>query len=322
MATRRLWITALLFCLCLCLTLTTALAASTTEAQTPIAVDTPCDLAIRYGYDDTVFPEQTVALYQIAAVSADYQYTLTPDFAASGLILNGIQSSAEWNTIRATLEARIRVEQIAPCATATTNAQGLAQFAGLKPGLYLVGGLEVTQDNMTYAFASSLIALPELDGEGAWQYQVIAAAKPEVLPPIEPDETIEMNILKLWKGDSSRNDRPESIRVEIYRDQALQETVILSEENRWSYSWSAKDDGAVWTVMEPEVPAGYTMTVEQREATFVITNTRTDSPGPPTPPYTGDTFNPLLYTVLLYLSGMILIILALLGMRKRHEETK
>ena len=63
------------------------------------------------------------------------------------------------------------------------------------------------------------------------------------------------------------------------------------------------------------MPEGYTMTVEDRGNSFLITNT---FDGPPIrPPQTGDTANILLYIVLMTISGSMLIILGITGKRKR-----
>ena len=129
------------------------------------------------------------------------------------------------------------------------------------------------------------------------------------------DEEIEFKVLKLWKGDKGRSDRPQSIEVEIFRDGVSYQTVILSEENHWTFSWFAKDDGATWKVVERNVPTGYTMMVEERETSFVLTNTR--PPDKPDIPQTGDTTNIMLYFVLMNVSGIMLIILGIAGKRKR-----
>ena len=319
---RRIGIIVCLLCFCLCIISHTAQAASTIDAKEPIATDRTCDLTISYGYDGSVFPDQMVKLYRIADVSADFQYMLTQPFMASGLTLNGVQTQGEWNVIRSTLETHIFANDIVPSITLTTDAQGQASFTGLQPGLYLASAVTVTLDAGKYFFDSALVALPGLGDDGLWQYQVAVAAKPEYLPTIQPDEQIERKVLKLWRGDNGKNVRPKNIQVEIFRDGILVETVTLSESNNWSYSWSANDDGANWKVVERNIPNGYTMTVEERETTFVLTNNwLPDNPERPDPPKTGDTSNIMLYITLMYLSGMALIILGILGKRKRHEET-
>lgn len=314
MAKRTICITFLL-CLCLCLLPCYAQAASTTDAKEPIDTGRDCTLSLIYGYDNTAFADIPVFLYQFAEISADFQYTFTPDFADTNLVINGIQSAGEWNVIRGTLTTHILANAIEAGWTAKTDASGQAHFEELKPGLYLATVDPIIRDDFICTFDAVLITLPGLQENGAWQYEVSVAAKPQILP----DEKIQLKVLKLWKDDGKQSDRPESITVEIFRDKTSYETVVLSESNHWSYSWSADADGASWTVVERNIPSGYTMTVETRGTSFVITNTRSDTPQTP-PSQTGDTMNIGLYVTLMYLSGAALVILGLTGKRNAHEK--
>ena len=262
MAKRRVGIIAFLLCFCLCLMPQYALAASTTDANEPIDTGRPCTLTIGYTYDGTAFPNQTVTLYHVADVSADFQYTLTAPFAPSNLVLNGIQTNGEWDVIRTTMESYILSHGVTPTATAVTDELGQAHFTGLKPGLYFASPVTVVRNGQTCVFDPALTSLPGLDNDGLWQYDIAIAAKPGLLPPITPDETRQFKVLKLWKGDEDRSDRPQDVEVQILRNGVLVETVTLSEDNHWSHSWTAKADGASWNVAEKNVPTGYTMTVE------------------------------------------------------------
>ena len=318
MAKRRVGIIAVMLCFCLSLMPCTALASSTNDAKEAIITGRECSLTVSYRCNGNVIDSQSVKLYMIAEVAADAQYTLVPSFAASGLILNGVQTTGEWNVIRSTLEAYILANNVEPMLIDMTDETGEVCFVGLKPGLYLTSDVRASQDDLACSFDSALVALPGLDTDGDWQYQISIAAKPEVFPP-----TV-LKVLKLWKGDEGLRDRPLNIEVEIFCDGSLFETVILSEENHWSYSWSAKDDGANWNVVERNIPEGYTMTLEERGTAFVLTNSLVpDDPEPPPvdPPKTGDTSNILLYAVLMFVSGAILIILGITGKRNRNEET-
>ena len=321
MAKRRVGLIAMI--LCLCLLPRTVFAASTADAKETIATDRACSLNVSYRCDGNAFDGQSVKLYKIAEVSGDARYTLTPDFGASGLILNGIQTNGEWNVIRSTLEGFILANKVAPELVGVTDEKGEVRFDGLEPGLYLTSGVRATQGDLTYAFASALVAMPGLSADGYWQYEVSVAAKPRVIPPSDPDQDISYKVLKLWKGDEDLPDRPIQIEVEIFCNGSHFKTVILSEENHWSYSWTAKNDGANWAVAERNVPEGYRMTMEERGTTFVLTNVwvSDDPDAPINPPPTGDTSNIYLYAVLMFASGAMLIILGMTGKRKRHEET-
>ena len=314
MVKRRVAVTVFLLCLCLCRLPVHALAASAADAREPIAPQKACALTVAYRYDGTGFSGLPVSLYRIADVSAQLQYSLTAPFAGSQLVPNGVQSVGEWNVIRATLETYILANGVAADFQQVTDADGNAAFPALTAGLYLAIADPVIRDGATYVFDSALIALPGLGADGLWQYDLDVTAKAEYIPPSEGDEEITYKVLKLWKGDSGRSDRPQSIEVEIFRNGASYETVILSEENHWAYSWSAKNDGAVWKVAERNIPSGYTMTVEEREAAFVLTNTR--PPDQPDIPQTGDTANIMLWVILMVLSGSMLIVLGIAGKRK------
>ena len=341
----------LLLCFCLYLMPCHAQAVSTADAVEPIFTARECTLTISYVYEGNALSGAEVKLYKIADVSADFRYTLAESFLSSALILNGIQSDAEWNTIRTTLESYILANGVAETTSAVTDQAGQASFEALRPGLYLAVP-KAARNSLRCTFDSALISLPGLRADGRWEYEVSVAAKFEVLPPAptppgptpEPENEKQLKVLKLWKGDEGQENRPASVEVEIYKDGTSYQKVVLSEENNWSFRWTVKDDGAEWMVVERNVPAGYTVTVDEHGGAFILTNTWVpeDSPAeepsdkppeledvPPgeTPkddktdvPETGDTPHIMLFTVLMYASGMLLIILGVTGKRREHEE--
>ncbi|EPD87567.1 LPXTG-domain-containing protein cell wall anchor domain [Streptococcus sp. HPH0090] len=94
-----------------------------------------------------------------------------------------------------------------------------------------------------------------------------------------------LTVTKKW-DDAENQDglRPKAIKVQLYADgQALGKEVELSEDNKWTYTFSEldekKDGKAVqYTVKETEVPEGYTQTVEATDpGQVVIRNTHTPS---------------------------------------------
>ena len=318
MGKRRMEIMALLLFFCICLLPCQVQAASTAEAKEPISTDKNCSLTISYCSGGIAFSELPVKLYKIADVTANYQYTLTPAYEKSNLLLNGVQTVGEWNVIRSTLETYILANGIKEEFSAVTDAEGNVFFDTLKPGLYLAITERIMQDETIYVFDAAIISLPGLGADGLWQYQVHVTAKSEVIPPSEDDEKIERKVVKLWKGDNGRTVRPATIEVEIFRNGISYQTVTLSEDNRWAYTWSAKDDGSDWKVVERNIPVGYTMTVDERGTSFVLTNTFVqDVPNTPDMPQTGDTANIMLYVIVMIVSGSMLIILGITGKRNR-----
>jgi len=327
MAKRRMAIIALLVCLCLFMMPCKAYAVFTSDAKEPISTEGACTLNLSYICNEAVVSDVPVKLFRVADVSASAQYSLTASFAASGLNLNGIRSSGEWDAIGSTLESCILANTTAADDSAVTDQNGCARFEPLKPGLYLFSAVRVVQNGWSYSFDSALISLPGLSEDGLGQYRITVTPKSVAAPPTEPDdpdvpnEEIQYKILKLWKDESGQAERPPSIDVEIFRDGISYQIVSLSQDAHWSYAWTAKDDGANWMVVERNIPSGYTVTVEERTATFILTNTLLpDAPtpdDPPDSPKTGDSPHILLYTILMYVSGAALILLGITGKRKR-----
>lgn len=323
MAKRRMGIIAFLLSFCLFLMPFQVQAASTIDSKEPISTEQNCSLNISYCSGGLAFSALPVRLYKIADVSSNYQYTLTSSFENSNLILNGIQTVGEWNVIRSTLETYILAEGVAADFNTVTGMEGKASFNALKPGLYLATTERVIKEETTYVFDSTLIALPGLGTDGLWQYHIDVTPKSQIIPPSEDDAKIELKVLKLWKGDSGKRDRPKSVEIEIFRNGTSYQTVTLSEDNRWIYTWSEQDDGSEWKVVERNIPTGYTITVEERETSFVLTNTfMQDNPDTPTPPKTGDTSNIMLWFILMMVSGSMLIILGIARKRTAYDEQK
>ena len=317
MAKRRMGLIIFVLYLCLLLLPCQAQAASTTDAKEPIDTEKNCSLTMSYCSEDIVFSKLPIKLYKIADVSKDYQYTLASSFAESNLILNGIQRTGEWNVIGSTLESYILANGVAADFDAVTDTEGKVSFDELKPGLYLAVADSAINDETTYVFDSALIALPGLGTDGLWQYQVAVKAKCEIIPPAGLDEVIELRVTKLWKGDDEKN-RPESIEVEIFYKGTSYEVVKLSDDNNWTYSWKAKNDVSNWKVVERNIPSGYMMTVDEKETSFVITNTLDRDPNEgPERPQTGDTSNVMLWFILMMISGTMFIILGITRKRSR-----
>lgn len=361
MAARRMEIIRRLFCLCLCLTVCLGAAVSVADAAMIISPDKDCSLTIYCRHDGVDVSGVTVQLYKVADVTDAYQYTLTSDFQSSGLVLNGIKSSAEWNVVRSTLESYISAQNIGAAEYAVTGQNGGVCFEGLKPGLYFAETGSAIQNSMIYTFESALVSIPGIEGSN-WQYDVAVTCKSQATPMSPPyNDPIRFKVLKLWKGDSGQETRPDNVEIEIFRNGVSYKTVILSEANNWSHTWTAKADGSDWTVVERNIPEGYALTVTEKDTSFVLTNTLTpetpenpEDPDPEDPdnedpgnedpedmhpggsddpnqqgqgddptadtPKTGDTSNLLLYMIIMFISGSLLIILGITGKRKKNEQ--
>jgi hypothetical protein len=93
----------------------------------------------------------------------------------------------------------------------------------------------------------------------------------------------EYQVFKSWAGDEDYPDaRPESVSIDIYFNDEFYATAELNEDNDWTYSWTAEEDGE-WLAVESDVPDGYTVTYQTSENQLAVVNTYTP-PEEETPP--------------------------------------
>lgn len=300
----------MVLCLCILMMPFSAFASTTADAGEPIDTSRQCSLTLNYVHSRMPFEDLPAQVYFIAAISQDYQFTPTEAFASANLTLNGVTSNAEWDVIRTTLESYILANDLEPDYDFMTESDGSVVITGLVPGLYLVMPIYFETEEAYCRFDSSLVTVPALSDEGTWDYNVRAIPKPYI--EVNSKEKIDFSVVKLWKDDSNTKKRPVSIEVEILKNGETYETVTLSEENNWHYSWTVYDNGDKWQVVERNVPEGYVMTVEENKTTFTIVNTL---PEPPESPDTGDSADVFLYAFFMCLSGFMLIALSIISKR-------
>lgn len=212
-----------------------------------------CTLDVTYSSEGMVFAGQDIKLWHIADITEDAQYALAGSFRSYPIQVTGTSSQSEWDEMTITLNSYILADGITADQTAKTDARGKVVFDNLTAGIYLVSSVRTEQAGKYYVFESFLAAVPGVDSEGQWVYSVSARPKMSVHTPAKGEVTYKA--VKAWRDGGQ--DRPVSVSVEVRRDGQLQQSVTLSAENNWMYTWKAVDDGSVWTVNEVNVPVGY-----------------------------------------------------------------
>lgn len=148
--------------------------------------------------------------------------------------------------------------------------------------------------------------------------------------PDIPDNPESLTVKKVWKNDDGE-DRSKQVTVELWSGSTLYDTVVLSRENGWSYTWTNLPERSDWRIREKNIPSGYDVSYSVDGTVITIKNTATtdipdepvpENPGPGTPPLiqTGQLNWPIPVLaglgVLLLLVGFVLVNTK----RKPHEK--
>lgn len=145
----------------------------------------------------------------------------------------------------------------------TTNIAGQAHWDNLALGLYLVkqaGSVE------GYSTCSPFLVTVPMQGEDSFTYDVNAAPKTDV------EKLVPITIKKVWNTGKSGS-TPTSVTVQLLKDGTVVKTAILNSSNSWQITYKDMPEGDGYTVLEPNVPQGYTATYSKTNYTFTVTNT-------------------------------------------------
>lgn len=95
--------------------------------------------------------------------------------------------------------------------------------------------------------------------------------------------TIDIPVVKVWEdADNKDGNRPESVEVQLTVDgETLGEPVTLSTDNNWTNTWNKlplNNDGEaiVYSVVEVDVPQGYTSSVNDENHGNIIVKNSSD----------------------------------------------
>ena len=186
-----------------------------------------------------------------------------------------------------------------------TDSDGSVKYEDLDLGLYLV-----KQTNKVEGFSkidSFLVMIPKVI-DNKWVYDVEATPKTDII------RVINIDVKKVWNTSTSNTNHtiniPKSITVELLLNDEVIDTITLSKENDWKYTWVDLEKSDMYTVREKNVPKGYTVTYQKEDNSFIVTNTSSLV-------QTGQ----MLWIVLLVLMiGVLFVIISLVYDKVSHEQ--
>lgn len=210
------------------------------------------------------------------------------------------------------LETKSKSEEIEKCINENikslkqiTDINGTVKYNDLDLGLYLV-----KQNNIVEGFSkidSFLVMIPKIINN-KWIYDIKSTPKTDII------RVIDINVKKVWNTSTSNtNDSiklPRSIEVELLLNDKVIDTVKLSKDNNWSYTWEDLAKSEEYTIKEINVPKGYTPSYQKDNNTFIVTNTST----------LVQTGQMLWIVMLLIITGITFIIISIIFDRKTNEQ--
>ena len=226
-------------------------------------------LTVAFDADGTPAEGTQFSLYRVADMEGFGTFERCGEFAEYSVEdLNGLDSEG-WRNMAGMLAGYAAADGIAADVTATTDAQGNADFGTLSIGLYLLTGESFAANGKIYTPQATLIALPGRDEDENWVYDVTVNVKPDVTD----EETTDVEVMKVW-DDGDYESRPGQVRVVLVGDGQIVDSATLDKTNNWRHTWTGLDANTSWQVVERPVPSGYTVSTMREDGLITITNRR------------------------------------------------
>ena len=277
-------------------------------------------LTVTAVYAQNPIPGMKFDAYLISTVDEGAELTVLDRYRdfADDLDIRGKNDEA-WRQMAQVLTREISLDKnLKPSCSAVTDADGVAKFADISMGLYLIVGSSVEKDGYVYSTSPFFVMLPEQNpSSNSWNYHVVANAKPG-REPVKAD----FEVIKIWKDDCHKDRRPKSISINLICDGEVYDTITLPHNGAWSYTWESLETNHEWTVTEKRENGYKDPEIRQEGNTFIVTNTcnkptNPPKPGKPTLPQTGLLWWPV---PVLIAAGLLFVLIGLLRRRGIRDE--
>ena len=289
-----------------------------TYAYSVVDTTQAASLSLNYHYDSTPLTGVNVNIYKVADISKAARYKLSGDFKDYPVLIDGLEPDSEWTAAAETLYGYVSSDGITPTRSGRGDSSGQVTFNDLETGMYLVCTETGIQDGFVYTFSVFLISLPDLDTENdTWDYSV--SAEPKCEREDDKSDNLSYSVVKKWDDAGNEDKRPASVKIKILKDGFEYKTVTLFDDNDWTFSWEAENDGSVWQVVETKVDQSYTVQVKKNDTEIVVTNTYKKTTGSSALPQTGQLWWPVPVMVI---AGLVLFSLGWImadDNKKKHE---
>lgn len=248
--------------------------------------------------DDNLLLEGVeVRLYQVANASLENNnlvFNYLEGFSSCDVDINNLS-----NKIIPTKLKNCLIESESKFETLTTDKKGKVKFKDLDLGLYLV--TQMNELNNEYRFEPFLVMIPK-DINNNWIYEIEATPKTDIY------KLMDLKVQKMWFN--MYYEIPEQIEVALLKGEDVVDTVVLNNDNNWTYVFKDIEASDDYKVLELNVPKGFKVVYKEYADVYMIINID----------YLAQTGQDIILMVSLLVLGLVFILIGLyFEKRKKYE---
>jgi hypothetical protein len=273
----------------------------TASAYDDLDPEADIELTLTDKMDGVVIPGAEFQLYHVGELevtNSQAEISLSEEYASAPVSLADGTEEENWASLANALEGYIFLcnnsdnesDHISPEASGKTGEDGTLTFDDLDTGLYLLIGEPTQVGDNVYHPSATLLTLPYWEEKtttqsgqtnGRWDYDPDIVVKNSITPVTL--DNIEIKVVKVWEDEGHTDSRPDSVTVVLFRDGIALEPVTLNAANNWRYVWDNMNAKYDYTIMENNVPDGYTVKIDIASDITTVTNSYVEPTTTPTP---------------------------------------
>ena len=237
-----------------------------------------------------------LSLYHVASAGLNSKnklsYTVTDTFKDCGCTLDDPALSMK-------LDAFVKQNSVSS-EKLVTDDQGNVMFMNLPLGLYFV---QQTNTSAGYAPCTPFLVTVPGESDDGYVYDVNASPKTDVV------RLTDITIRKVWNTGTSTT-AAQSVTVQLLKDDIVKETATLNAQNNWQVTYTDMPESDAYSIVEVNVPKGFTATYSKSGYVFTVTNTASLA-------QTGQLIWPI---PVLAMAGLCLITIGTIVLRKTRNQ--
>lgn len=144
-----------------------------------------------------------------------------------------------------------------------TDTYGKAIFTNLPLGLYFVQQTRTVED---YAPCTPFLVTVPIHNADGYVYNVNASPKTDVA------KLTDITVKKVWNTGKTAK-AGSSVTVQLLKDGTVVETATLNAQNKWQITYTDMPESDAYSIIEVDVPKGFTATYSKKGYVFTVTNT-------------------------------------------------
>ena len=204
--------------------------------------------------DNNPLPNASFSVYKVASIKDTGNFTTSSKFIDSSISYD-YEKQEEWDEELNNLLDYVKDKNVSYDFILTTDESGIATKSNIEKGLYLISSEPYVVGAKTYTPQSFLISVPNMTVQDEWEYDV--KIYPKYAYDVDLTKIVDKKVIKVWNDKGKEKYRPQSITVQLFKDDELYEEVVLNQDNNWEHTWNDLDDTYKWEVKEENISDDY-----------------------------------------------------------------